>query len=63
MVGKTDIESMLDKSDFGAATEMGGFALESPMIIIVTRTFWTSIFTSSVSVGAPADRSVSTTFV
>ena len=63
MVGKTDIESVLDKSDFGAATEMGGLELESPLIIIVTRTFWKSIFTSSVSVGAPADRSVSTPFV
>ena len=61
LVGKTDIESMLDESGFGAATEMGGFALEITMIIIVTRTFWTSIFTSSVLVGA--DRSVSTTFV
>ena len=28
LIGKTDIESMLDESDFGAATEMGGFALD-----------------------------------
>ena len=63
LVGKTDIESMLDESDFGATTEMGGFVLESLMIILLTRTFWTSIFTSSVLVGAAVDRSVSTTFV
>ena len=28
MVGKIDIESMLDESGFGAATDMGGFALD-----------------------------------
>ena len=28
LVGKTDIESMLDESGFGAAPEMGGFVLK-----------------------------------
>ena len=39
LVGKTDPESILDESGFGAATEMGVFAMESPIIILVTRTF------------------------
>ena len=28
LVGKTYLESMLDESGFGAATEMGGFTLD-----------------------------------
>ena len=39
LVGKTNIDSMLDESGFGAATKMGGFVLERPRSILVTRTF------------------------
>ena len=63
LVGKTDLDSMLNESGFGSATEMGVFAMESPIITLVTRTFLASIFTLSVLVGAAANRSVSTTFV
>ena len=38
MVGKTDLDSMLGESGFGAATEMGGFALEIPRRILGTIT-------------------------
>ena len=34
------IESMLDESGFGAATEMGGFTAESTRSILGTRTFF-----------------------
>ena len=55
MFGKTDLESMLDESGFGAATKMGGFALDKlPEVSLAPETFWTSIFNSSSSVGAYA---------
>ena len=63
MVGKTDLESMSDESGFGAATEMGGFALDKdPEVSLVPEPFWTSIFTSSSSFGADVKQSVSNTF-
>ena len=40
LVGKTDLESILDESGFGAATEMVGFAVERPRSILGTRTFF-----------------------
>ena len=47
MVGKTDLESMLDESGFGAATEMGGFTLDKgPEVSLAPESFWTSIFVS-----------------
>ena len=62
MVVKTDLESMLDESAFGAATEMGEFALDKgPEVSLAREHFWTSIFASSASVGGSAKRSVSTT--
>ena len=58
MVGKTDLESMLDESFFGASTEIGGFALDKgPEVSLALEPFWTSIFTSLALEGA-----VSTTF-
>ena len=46
-VGKTDLESMLDESAFGAATEMGGFSLDKvPKVSFAKEPFWTSIFVS-----------------
>ena len=52
MVGKTDIEPMLDESGFCTATEMGGFALEKvPEVSLAPEPFGTPIFTSSASVG------------
>ena len=40
MVGKKYLEPMLDKSGFGAATEMGGFLLDKgPEVSLVKRTF------------------------
>ena len=64
LVGKTYLESMLDESDFGAATEIGGFTLDKgPKVSLKPEPFWTSIFTSLVLVGAAAKRSFSTTFV
>ena len=51
MVGKKDIESMLDESGFGASTEMVGFTLDKvPELSLVPEPFWTSIFNSSASV-------------
>ena len=47
MVGKTDLESMLYESAFGAATEMGGFALDKvPQVSLAQEPFWKSIFVS-----------------
>ena len=37
MVGKIDLESMLDESGFSTTTEMGGFTLERPRRILGTR--------------------------
>ena len=63
MVGKTDLEYMLDKSGFGDATEMGEFALQKgPEVYLVPKTFHKSIFIQSASVGAAAKRSVSEYF-
>ena len=63
MVGKIDLEYMLDESGFGAATEMGGFTLDKgPEVSLVPEPFWISIFTSSTSIGADAKRSVSNIF-
>ena len=54
---------MLDQSGFGAATKMGGLALDKgPKLFLAPEPFWTSIFTSSASIGADAKRSVSNTF-
>ena len=39
MVGKTDLESILYESGFGADTEMEGLSLESPISILGTRTY------------------------
>ena len=36
---KKNLDSMLGKTGFHDATEMGGFALESPRSILGTRTF------------------------
>ena len=48
MVVKTDLESILDESGFGAATEMGGFALDKvPEVSLLPEPFCTSILTSS----------------
>ena len=64
MVGKIDLEFMLDESGFGAAPEMGVFALDKvPEVSLAPEPFRTSIFISSASVGAAAERSVSATFV
>ena len=47
MVGKTDLESRLDDSGLGAATEMVRFALDKgPEVAFAPETFWTSIFVS-----------------
>ena len=49
--GKTYLESMSYEIGFGADTEMGGFALDKgPEVSLAPEPFWTSIFTSSVSV-------------
>ena len=62
MVGKTDLESMLDQSGFGAATEMGGFALDKgPEVSLAPEPFYTSISTSSSSIVAAAKMSFSNT--
>ena len=46
---------MLDESGFGAATKMGGLALDKgPEVSLSPETFGTSIFTSSASVGEAA---------
>ena len=38
---------MLDESDFGAATEIGGFALEKfPELSLAPKPLWKFIFTS-----------------
>ena len=55
---KTYLDSMLDESCFGAATEMGGFALDKgPELSLAPEHFGTSIFTSSASVGG-ADKNM-----
>ena len=47
LVGKTDIESMLDESIFGAATEMRVFVMDNgPELSLAPEPFWKSIFTS-----------------
>ena len=54
---------MLDESGFGAATEMGGFALDKgPEVYLATETFWASIFTSSAFIAETAKLSVSNNF-
>ena len=64
MVGKTDLDYMSIESGFGAATEMGGFALDKgPEVSLAPEPFLISIFTSSTLVGAASKRSVSTTFL
>ena len=63
MVVKIDIESMLDKSGFGAATEMGGFSLDKvPYVSLAPEYFCVSIFTSSASLILDAKQSISTIF-
>ena len=63
MVIKTDLDSMLDESDFGASTEMGGFALDKiPEVSLAPEYFWMSKFTSSASFGAAVKLSVSNNF-
>ena len=48
MVGKLYLESMLDESDFGSATEIVGFTLyKVPEVTLASEPFRTSIFTSS----------------
>ena len=48
LVGKTDLECMLNESCFGAATEVGVFLLEKvPEVSLVPETFWAYIFNSS----------------
>ena len=62
MVGKTDLESMLDESGFGAATEMVGFTLDKgPEVSLAPELFGICIFTSSTLVEEFSKRSVSTT--
>ena len=64
MVGKTHLDSMLDESGFGAATKMVVFVLYKVLeVSLVTEPFWTSIFTSSISIRADAKQSVSNNFV
>ena len=64
MVGKKYLESMLDESDFGAATEMGGLALDKgPEVSLAPEPFCKSIFTSSALVIEAAKRFVSNNFV
>ena len=47
LVGKIDLESMLDESGLVAATEMGGFALDKvPEVSLVPEPFCISIFNS-----------------
>ena len=54
---------MLDESGFGAAAEMGVFALDKdPELSFAQEPFWESIFYFSASVGGSAKQSVSTTF-
>ena len=63
MFRKIDLESMLDESGFGAATEMGGFALDKgPEVSLSPEPSWTSTFTSSASIRASDNPSVSNTF-
>ena len=63
MVVKTDLYSMLDESGFGAATEMGGFTLEIP-IIFLSNINVLDIHIHFISInGAAAKLSVSTTFL
>ena len=63
MVGKKDLDSMLDESGFGAATEMGGLTLDKSLeVSLAPEPFWTSIFTSSASVGSATKLSVLTNF-
>ena len=55
---------MLDEGGFGAATEMGVFALDKgPEVSLAPETFWFSIFTSSSSFVTSTILSVSNTFV
>ena len=51
MVGKIDLESMLDESGFGGATEMGGSTLDKiPEVSLESSTFKTYILTSLSSI-------------
>ena len=53
MVSKAYLESVLDESSSGAATEMVGFTLEKfPEVSLAPEPFGVSIFTSSAFVGA-----------
>ena len=53
MLVKTYLESMLDESGFGAASEKGRFSLDKGSEeSLVPKPFWTSAFTSSALVGA-----------
>ena len=62
MFVKTDLDSMLNESGFGAATEMVGFTLEIPRSILGNITFL-EIHIHFISIyGAAAKRSVSNTF-
>ena len=46
LVGKTDLEPILNEGGFGAATEMGGSTLEKgSKVSLVPEHFWTYIFT------------------
>ena len=48
MVGIPYLESMSDENVFGAATEMGEFALDKgPELSLAPEPFWKSILTSS----------------
>ena len=63
MVGKTDLESMLDESGFDDAIGMGEFALgKVPKVSLAPEYFWMSKFTSSASFGAAVKLSVSNNF-
>ena len=54
-IGKTDLDSMLDGSGFGAAPEMVVFALDKgPEISLVPEHYRTPIFTSSALVRSAA---------
>ena len=64
LVGKTDLEFILDGSGFGVAPEMGVFELDKvPELSLEQEKFETSIFNSSSLVGAATKRSVSNTLL
>ena len=63
LVGKTDLESILDENGFGAATEMGVFTLDKgPEVSLLPEPFWIYIFNSSEPVGEATKITVSNTF-